>query len=212
MDQLATEFTLESGIEVTLSTGSTGKHYAQIKHGAPFDVFFAADVERPQLLEETGAAVEGTRFTYALGKLVLWSANPGLVDQHAEVLTSDSFNYVAIANPDLAPYGSAAREVLKGLDLWDALNDRIVRGENINNTYQYVRSRNADLGFVAYSQIVDQGASTDGSKWIVPDSLYPPIEQQAILIRETEQAKQFITFVRSTTGRQIIRDSGYEVP
>ena len=209
---LAERFEADTGHEVVLAFGSTGKHYAQIRHGAPFHVFLAADVERPRRLEEEGVAIAGTRFTYARGALVLWSPEPGFVDSEGRVLEEGSYRYLAIANPRLAPYGRAARQVLEGRDLWTATEGRRVMGENIAQAFQFVRTGNAELGFVAASQLVAMEASGNGSRWQVPQSLHDPIDQQAVLIEHNQAARDFLAFLRSEPGRAIFREYGYEVP
>ncbi len=209
---LAVRFEASSGHRVTLSFGSTGKHYAQIKHGAPFDAFFAADVKRPQLLDEEGVALPGSRFTYAIGKIVLWSPKKGTVDAEGKVLEEGEFRHLAIANPKLAPYGRAARQVLQDRGIWEALQERMVRGENIGQTFQFVKSGNAELGFVALSQIIDPAHAIEGSLWKVPQSLYTPIEQQAVLLRESDAARAFLAFVKNDESLEIIRGFGYATP
>ncbi|RUM93867.1 MAG: molybdate ABC transporter substrate-binding protein, partial [Thiothrix sp.] len=151
--QIPKYFKADTGHKVTLVFGSTGKHYAQIKNGAPFEAFFAADMKRPQLLDSEGLALPGSRFTYAIGKLALWSPTTGFVDKEGKALNEDNFHYLALANPKLAPYGKAAQQVLQQRGLWDSLSGRMVRGENIGQASQFVKSGNAELGFVAYSQI-----------------------------------------------------------
>ena len=207
---LAEQFTAASGYRVVVIAGSTGKHYAQIKHGAPFDVFLAADRQRPQQLEQDGLALE--RFTYARGRLVLWSPQAGYVDAGGEIIKSDHFRFMAMANPKLAPYGRAAREVLQAQGQWQNNNKKLVRGENIAQAYQFVKSGNAELGFVAYAQILSSGGATEGSFWLVPQTLYSPIEQQAVLLRKSVAATAFMAFMRSEPARQIIQNSGYETP
>ncbi len=198
--------------KVILIPGSSGKHYAQIINGAPFDIFFSADTERARLLEQSERAESGTRFTYALGKLILWSPMDNYVDLKGEVLKSKDFRYLAIANPKLAPYGKAAEEVLKSLNIWTDLGGRIVRGENIAQTFQFVSSGNAKLGFVAHSQIKSSDLSISGSFWEVPQSIYRPIEQQAVLLRDSALAREFLSFVKSTESLSIIYESGYGLP
>ncbi len=209
---IASRFEDRTDHEVLLATGSTGKHYAQIVSGAPFEVFFAADSRRPRLLEESGEAVVGSRFTYAVGRLVLWSPDEGVVDASGDVLERGRFRYLAVANPRLAPYGLAAREVLESRGLWRALQDRMVRGENVGQAFQFVASGNADLGFVASSQIVRPGRTTTGSFWAIPPELHTPIEQQAILLKNDDAAREFLAFVRSETALAIIRSHGYGTP
>ncbi len=208
----AERFEQDSGHKVILAFGSTGKHYAQIRNGAPFDAFFAADVRRPKLLEKEGLAVPGSRFTYAVGKLVLWSPDTAFVDAQGKVLEQGEFHHLAIANPKLAPYGLAAREVLQARGLWNDMDKRLVRGENIGQTFQFVASGNAELGFVAMSQLMRPGQAVEGSHWDVPPALYGPIEQQAVLLKDKEAARAFMSFVRSAAAIRIIRDHGYEVP
>ncbi len=212
MRGVVARFEQRSGHQVTLAFGSTGKHYAQIKHGAPFDAFFAADVERPRRLEEEGAGLPGTRFTYAVGRVVLWSSRRDYVDPAGEVLDKGDFSHLALANPRLAPYGKAALEILESRGLWQSLQKRLVRGENIGQTYQFVKTGNAELGFVAWSQIKRPGQPVEGSWWEVPQALYSPIEQQAVLLRDDTGARAFLTFTRSEEALQIIRSYGYGTP
>ncbi len=208
---LETSFERKTDHQVRLVLGSTGKHYAQIRNGAPLDVLLAADGRRPMLLEEGGAAVRGSRFTYARGRLVLWSRVSGYVDGEGQVLERGDFRHLAIANPGLAPYGLAAREVLEALGLWRALERRIVRGENVAQALHFVDSGNAELGFIAASQLTAE-RRTEGSYWEVPQALYSPIEQQAVLLRDGSAARDFLAFLGSDEGVEIITRSGYEVP
>lgn len=208
---LAARFEQETGHDVVLSFGSTGKHYAQIRHGAPYHAFFAADMERPRLLEAEGRIVPGSRYTYAVGRLVLWSPQTDRVDPQGEVLATGDFERLAIANPRLAPYGAAAQQVLEARGLWDTLQPRLVRGENIGQTYQYVQSGAAELGFVAYAQIRTPDTGPAGSTWIVPEALYAPIEQQAVLLKDTTAARAFMDYVRSEDTAGIIEGYGYGV-
>ncbi|TDT41712.1 molybdate transport system substrate-binding protein [Halospina denitrificans] len=209
---LAERFEVETGHEVVLAFGSTGKHYAQIRNGAPFHAFLAADVERPRRLVEEGVAVDGSRFTYARGALVLWSPEPDYVDAAGRVLKEGSYRYLALANPRLAPYGRAARQVLEARGLWGATEGRRVMGENIAQTFQFVRTGNAELGFVAASQLKVMGGSGEGSCWRVPSSLHDPIDQQAVLIEDNQAAREFLAFVGSEQGRAVFREFGYEAP
>ena len=209
---LVERFERQTGHAVTLVFGSTGKHYAQIVNGAPFDAFFAADVKRPKLLEANGLALRGSRFAYAVGKLVLWSPNPGTVDRAGAVLDQGRFRHLALANPKLAPYGRAARETLESRSLWAQLQGKIVRGENIGQTFQFVRSGNAELGFVAWSQIKRPALPVEGSWWDIPQSLYSPIEQQAVLLQDNPAARNFLNFVRDGDALGIIRSYGYGTP
>jgi molybdate transport system substrate-binding protein len=206
------QFEASTGHKVTLSFGSTGKHYAQIKNGAPFHAFFAADIRRPKLLEEEGLALPGSRFTYAVGKIVLWSPKDGYVDADAKVLEQSEFHHIAIANPKLAPYGKAAQEVLQARGVWDKLTGRMVRGGHIGQAFQFVKSGNAELGFVAYSQVKRPDQPMTGSMWVVPQDLYSPIEQQAVLLQDNAAAREFLQFCRSTQALDIIRSYGYGIP
>ncbi|HEX5363425.1 MAG TPA: molybdate ABC transporter substrate-binding protein [Gallionella sp.] len=214
MERIVASFQAESGHRVSVSTGSTGKFYAQIKNGAPFDVFVAADSATPQRLEEDGVTVRGSRFVYALGKLALWSAQPGVVDAKGAVLRS-GYNKLAIAEPKLAPYGMAAKETLEKLGLWNGVQARLVRGENITQTYQFVASGNAELGLVALSQITREGKITAGSSWVVPPHLYRPIQQSAVQLSAAKDplaAKAFLDFMRGKQAAAVMRSFGYELP
>ena len=210
-ERLAEAFTAESGHQLTISTGSTGALAAQIRNGAPFTLFLAADAERPAELEAAGLTVPGTRFTFAVGRLVLWTPDPrwNLADP-AAALSDPALRQLAIANPKPAPYGRAAQETLTALGLWEAIEPKLVRGADIAQTFQFVASGNADLGFVALSQVVDQS----GGRWDVPQNLYTPIRQQAVLLRpgkDNAAAKAFLDFLRSQAGQAIIRGAGYGI-
>lgn len=209
MSDLAALFEASTQNQVLVSVGSTGGLYAQIRNGAPFDVFFAADVARPARLEKEGAIVPGSRFTYAVGRIALWSPRAGYVDSQGKVLRSGRYRHLAIANPKLAPYGAAARQVLEARGLWHEVQSRLVEGQNIGQTYSYVSTGNAELGFVAYSQLKKPGTPPKGSYWLVPQSLYKPIRQQAVLLKDTPPARAFLSFVKSTSARAIIASYGY---
>jgi len=208
LGEIAALFEQRTGHSAILIPGSTGKHFAQIQNGAPFDAFFAADAERPKLLEKAGKGVAGSRYDYAIGRLVLWSPQSGLVDNAGQILATDRFRYIAIANPKLAPYGRAARELLTAMNQWERLQPQLVRGENINQALQFVRSGNAELGLLARSQL--SGAT--GSQWLVPANRHAPIVQQAILLSETAAAQQVIDVAQSAEARSIIVSFGYELP
>lgn len=210
--EIARGFERDTGQAVTVIRGSTGKLYAQIVNGAPFDVFLAADSYRPELLENDSRAIKGSRFSYAAGRLVLWSPDSGLVDREGKILTNDDFRYLAIANPKLAPYGQAARETLIRLGLWGSLQDRIVRGESIGQTYQFVASGNAALGLIARSQLPVSNRTRQGSFWEVPASLHDPILQQGILLNDTQSARSFLEYMKTPPAQAIIIASGYDLP
>jgi molybdate transport system substrate-binding protein len=201
----------EQGSEhtVLVSAGSTGNHYAQIRNGAPFEAFFAADVERPTLLEEQGSAIAGSRFLYAVGRLALWSPQPNLVDTEGRVLEHGTFRFLAIANPELAPYGAAAREVLMARNLWSSLQPRLVQGQDIGQAYSFVHTGNAELGFVAYSQLKKPTGVIEGSYWLVPEAFHQSIAQEAVLLRDVPAARAFLEFVKSAPAREVIRRYGY---
>ena len=210
-ERLIQGFAAESGHQIEISTGSTGNLAAQIRNGAPFTLFLSADERRPAELEAEGLAVAGSRFTYAVGRLVLWGPDPRwvLIDP-ATSLKDPELKRLAMANPELAPYGRAAEEVLTALGLWETVQPKLVRGEDIAQTYQFVASGNAELGFVALSQVLDQS----GSRWEVPQDLYTPIRQQAELLRSGEgnpAATAFLDYLRSKPAREIIRAAGYGV-
>jgi molybdate transport system substrate-binding protein len=212
MQKIAADFEKDTGHKVILSLGATGKFYAQIKNGAPFDVLLAADDEIPARLEKDGMGVPGSRFTYAIGTLVLWSPQPGYVDGRGEMLKKGGFRHMAIANPKLAPYGAAAVETLKKLGLMDAVQAKLVQGENITQTYQFIASGNAELGFVALSQVKKESGEIEGSHWQVPKNLYAPIRQDAVLLvkgRGSAAAQQFLKYLRGGQATAIISGYGY---
>lgn len=214
MQKIAADFEKDTGHRAQLSFGATGKFYAQIRNGAPFDVLLAADDETPDRLEHDGAAVAGSRFTYAVGKLVLWSAQPGFVDAAGEVLKRGNFRHLALPNPKLAPYGAAAVEVLAALKLLDAAQPRFVQAENVAQAYQFVASGNAELGFVALSQVQKDGRVEAGSAWIVPAGLHRPIRQDAVVLakgRSKPAVDAFVKFLKGDKARAIIRAAGYEL-
>ena len=197
--------------KIILISGSSGKHYAQIMNGAPFDIFFSADKVRPILLEKKGLSETGSRFTYALGRLILWSSLDGFVEKD-EQLYNNELRFLAIANPKISPYGEAAKEALISINLWEGMKNNLIRGENIAQTFQFVNSGNAKLGFVSYSQLMNPNYPVGGSFWEVPQSLYKPIEQQAVLLRESLLAKDFLSFVRTDQSLNIISKFGYDLP
>lgn len=215
MQTLAAAFEQETGHKAVLSFGSTGQFYAQIKNEAPFDVFLAADSATPAKLEAEGNTVSGKRFTYAIGALALWSAKEGFVDDKGEVLKKDSFKHLSIADPEKAPYGAAAVETLKSLGRYDALQPKFVTGNNIAQAHQFVDTGNAELGFVALSQIYKDGKLTNGSAWIVPENLYKPILQDAVLLtkgKDNPAAGALLQFLKGSRAVAIIKSYGYQLP
>jgi len=212
MEKIAALFAERTGHQVQIATGSSGLFYAQIVNGAPYAMFFSADEEKPAALVAAGFAVADSRFTYAAGRLALWSANPQLVDAQGQILSAAGFNKLAMANPKLAPYGKAALEVLTTLDLVEATKARWVQGENIAQAFQFVYTANADIGLVAMSQIVDK--SLVGSHWLVPDNLHTPIKQDAVILQAAKNnaaAAAFRQFMVSDEVAEIIRTYGYEL-
>lgn len=212
MRRIAAGFARATGHVALLSYGASGRFYAQIRNGAPFEVLLSADDETPRRLEAEGAAVAGSRFTYAIGRLVLWSARPGLVDGAGAVLRQGGFARLSIANPKTAPYGAAAVETLRALGLHDVLAGRIVQGENVAQAHQFVASGNAELGFVALAQVMQGGAVAVGSAWLVPQSLHAPIRQDAVLLergRGRPAAIALLAYLRGDAARAVMRDFGY---
>ncbi len=212
LERLAAGFTAATGHTMKVSAGATGKFYSQIVAGAPFEVLLAADDETPSKLIAAGHAVPGTGFTYAIGRLVLWSAQPGLVDGQGAVLAGDAFARLAIANPRTAPYGAAAMQVLKARGLADALAPRLVTAESIAQAYQFVATGNAELGFVALSQVAVPGKPATGSMWRVPPALYGEIRQDAVLLRagqDNPAAAALLAHLKSAAARELIQSFGY---
>ncbi len=214
MKVIAQAFERDTGHKVILSFGATGQFYAQIKNGAPFAVLLAADDETPARLEREGVAVTGTRFTYATGKLVLWSKKADLVDDKGEILKTGKFDKLALANPKLAPYGAAAMQVLEKLSLTKQLGPKLVEASNIGQTFQFVSSGNAALGFVALSQVFENGKLKEGSGWVVPSNLYSPIKQDAVLLTSGKAnlvAQALLHYLRSDKAKAIIVSFGYDL-
>jgi molybdate transport system substrate-binding protein len=213
MKRIAADFEKDTGHKAVLTFGATGKFYAQITHGAPFEVLLAADDETPAKLEKEGAAVIGSRFTYATGRLALWSVQPGLVDAQGDVLKNGNFKKIAIAAPRLAPYGAAAVETMTKLGLQAALEPRLVQGESIGQAFSFVSTGNAELGFVALSQVYEDGKIKSGSAWIVPANLHSPIRQDAVLLakaKDNKAAAQLMAFLKTEKAKAVIRSFGYE--
>jgi molybdate transport system substrate-binding protein len=206
-------FQKDTGHKASLSYGATGQFYAQIKNGAPFDILLAADEKIPAKLESEGLGVLGTQFTYATGRLVLWSKQAALIDSEGEVLKLGNFNKIAIANPKLAPYGAAAMEVINNTGLTAAITPKLVEGSNISQAFQFVSSGNAPLGFIAISQVFENGTLKTGSGWIIPSSLHKPIRQDAILLnpgKNEPAAQALMNYLRSNQAKEVIRSFGYE--
>lgn len=211
---IAAQFEKDTGNKVVASFGATGQFYAQIKNGAPFEVFLAADDTTPAKLESEGQIVAGSRFTYAIGALALWSATDGYVDANGDVLKRNEFKHIAIANPKTAPYGLAATQVLDKLGLTQTLASKIVEGQNISQAQQFVATGNAELGFVALSQIYKNGKVTSGSAWLVPESLHDPIRQDAVILSkgaDNPAARAFIDYLKGPKAAEVIQSFGYKL-
>ncbi len=214
MQKIAADFEKDTGHKTVLSFGASGKFYAQISNGAPFEIMLSADDETPAKLEKEGLGVPGSRFTYAIGKLVLWSPRSGLVDGQGAVLKGGGFNHLALANPRLAPYGAAAQETLQHLGVLDSLRPKIVLGENITQAYQFIATGNAELGFVALSQVKKENGEIEGSHWLVPKNLYAPIRQDAVLLVKGKgniAAQQFMKYLHGSRATAIISGYGYDL-
>lgn len=214
MQAIAAEFEKDTGHKAKLSFGATGKFYAQISNGAPFEVFLSADDTTPARMERDLLVVPGSRFTYAKGKLVLWSAKEGFVDDRGEVLKQGNFKHVSIANPKTAPYGAATVQFLGKQGLLEAIQPKFVQGENISQTYQFVSTGNAELGFVALSQVYKDGKFNSGSAWIVPAQFYDPILQDAVILargKANPAAQALVQYLRGEKAKAIIKSYGYEL-
>ena len=212
MQKIAAEFAKDTGHKAELSFGATGKFYAQISNGAPFGMLLAADDTTPAKIAREGKGVADSRFTYAVGKLVLWSKQDGYVDAQGAVLKTGKFQHVAIANPKLAPYGLAAEQTLTQLGLLEQIKPKFVQGENIGQTYQFAATGNAELGFVALSQVMEDGKIKSGSAWLVPSSMHEPIRQDAIVLntaKDNAAAKALMDYLRGDKARAIITSFGY---
>jgi len=214
MERIAAAFQRDTGHKAILASGATGKFYAQIRNGAPFEVLLAADDATPARLDAEGRVVAGSRFTYATGRLVLWSAREGLVDANGAVLRTASYRHLAIANPKTAPYGAAAIATLDKLGLGASVRPRIVQGENIAQAWQFASTGNAELGFVAQSQVWRDGKFTSGSGWIVPAAMHAPIRQDAALLKKgagNPAAQALLRYLKTDKAKDMIRAYGYEV-
>ena len=212
MQVISALFERDTGHKATLSFGATGKFYAQIKNGAPFEILLAADDETPARLVKEGNAVDGSAFTYAIGTLVLWSATPQLIDGKGEILKKGGFKHLAIANPKTAPYGAAAVQAMGKLGVLDNLKPLFVQGENISQTHQFVSTGAAELGFVAYSQVINNDKIASGSGWIVPANLYDPLRQAAVILakgKDKAAAIALMSYLKSEAARKVIKSFGY---
>jgi len=213
-NRIAAEFEKDTGHKLLSSFGSTGKFYAQIKNGAPFELLLAADDETPAKLGKENAAVPATQFSYAIGKLVLWSPRPGVVDDAGEVLKRGAFEHIALTNPRLAPYGAAAVETMKTMGVFDSLSPKFVTAETVIQAYQFISSGNSPLGFVALSQVQKDG-QIEGSAWVVPAQLYTPIRQDAVLLipgKDKPGATALLKYLQGAKAQALIKSYGYELP
>ncbi|CAK9889773.1 MULTISPECIES: molybdate ABC transporter substrate-binding protein [Pseudomonas] len=211
---IAKDFEQDTGHKLVAAYGATGQFYAQIKNGAPFEVFLAADDSTPEKLEKEGDTVKGSRFTYAIGTLALWSAKDDYVDGKGDVLKKNQFKHLSIANPKAAPYGLAATQVLDKLKLTEATKAKIVEGQNITQAFQFVSTGNAELGFVALSQIYKDGKVSSGSAWIVPSNLHEPIKQDAVILnkgKDNAAAKALVEYLKGPKAAALIKSYGYEI-
>ncbi|NBG92715.1 molybdate ABC transporter substrate-binding protein [Pseudomonas sp. 9.1(2019)] len=211
---IASDFEKDTGHKLIAAYGATGQFYTQIKNGAPFEVFLAADDSTPEKLEKEGDIVPGSRFTYAIGTLALWSAKDGYVDDAGKVLEKNQFKHLSIANPKAAPYGLAATQVLAKQGLTDKVKDKIVEGQNITQAYQFVSTGNAELGFVALSQIFKDGKVSHGSAWIIPETMHDPIKQDAVILKKGENnpaAKALTEYLKGPKAEAIIKSYGYQL-
>jgi len=212
LDAIAQRFEAKTGHKLIIISGATGKFFAQIRNGAPFEVLLSADQETPKKLEDEGFVIQGSRFTYAIGHLVLWSPRPHFVDRDGNILSAGGFKHLSIANPKTAPYGAAAVSVIRKLGLEKVLAPKWVQGENIAQTHQFILSGNAELGFVSLSQVYKDGQLTSGSAWFIPDSFYQPIRQDAVLLRpgaHNPVAQAFLDYLHTPEALELMASFGY---
>lgn len=215
MKDIAVEFEKDTGHKLNLTQGATGKFYAQITNGAPFEVFLSADDETPSKLVKEGKAISGTQFTYAIGRLVLWSPDEKLVDQSGAVLKTDRFKFIAIANAKVAPYGRAAVQTMQKLGVLRAIEPRVVQGESIAQTHQFVTTGNAQLGFVALSQVWENNRIKSGSGWIIPEEMHEQLRQDGVLLnpgKESSAANALVNYLKSDKAKKIIERYSYKLP
>jgi len=211
---IAADFEKDTGHKLVAAYGATGQFYTQIKNGAPFEVFLAADDSTPAKLDSEGNTVKGSRFTYAIGTLALWSAKDGYVDSKGQVLKGNQYQHLSIANPKAAPYGLAATQVLAKLGLTEQVKAKIVEGQNITQAYQFISTGNAELGFVALSQIYKDGKVSSGSAWIVPADLHDPIKQDAVILnkgKDNPAAKALVDYLKGPKAAAVIKSYGYQL-
>jgi molybdate transport system substrate-binding protein len=213
LKEIAVEFQKDTGYQLAITPGATGKFYAQINNGAPFDVFLSADDETPRKLAQEGKAIASSQFTYAIGRLALWSPNPEMVDKNADILKTDKFKFIAIANAKVAPYGQAAVQTMQKLGVLTKIEPRVVQGESIAQTYQFVSTGNAQLGFVSLSQIVENGKIKTGSAWIVPEEMHEQLKQDAVVLQSCKymsSCQALIDYLRSDKAKKMMASYGYK--
>jgi len=213
LKEIAVEFQRDTGYQLAITPGATGKFYAQISNGAPFDVFLSADDETPRKLAQEGKAIAASQFTYATGRLALWSPSPDLVDKNADILKTDKFKYIAIANSKVAPYGQAAVQTMQKLGVLSKIEPRVVQGESIAQTFQFVSTGNAQLGFVALSQIFENGKIKTGSAWIVPEEMHEQLKQDAVVLqscKNTSACQALMDYLKSEKIKKMMSSYGYK--
>ena len=213
LKEVAIEFQKDTGHQLAITPGATGKFYAQISNGAPFDVFLSADDETPRKLAQEGKAIASSQFTYAIGRLALWSPNPEMIDKTADILKTDKFKFIAIANAKVAPYGQAAVQTMQKLGVLTKIEPRVVQGESISQTYQFVSTGNAQLGFVAMSQIVENGKIKMGSAWIVPEDMHEQLKQDAVVLQSCKHmsaCQALIDYLKSEKAKKLMASYGYK--
>ena len=213
LKEIAIEFQKDTGHQLAITPGATGKFYAQISNGAPFDVFLSADDETPRKLAQEGKAIASSQFTYAIGRLALWSPNLEMIDKNADILKTDKFKFIAIANAKVAPYGQAAVQTMQKLGVLTKIEPRVVQGESISQTYQFVSTGNAQLGFVALSQIVENGKIKTGSAWIVPEEMHEQLKQDAVVLQSCKHmsaCQALIEYLKSEKAKKLMASYGYK--
>ena len=213
LKEIAIEFQKDTGHQLAITPGATGKFYAQISNGAPFDVFLSADDETPRKLAQEGKAIASSQFTYAIGRLALWSPNLEMIDKNADILKTDKFKFIAIANAKVAPYGQAAVQTMQKLGVLTKIEPRVVQGESISQTYQFVSTGNAQLGFVAMSQIVENGKIKMGSAWIVPEEMHEQLKQDAVVLQSCKHmsaCQALIEYLKSEKAKKLMASYGYK--